>query len=154
MKHALLSLVLTLWTPTCRQQQLMFPLSCTRCNDVHTHPPTHTHTHTHTTAIRLSAPTTPDCSGRKRDETYLHLVMEFMPETIRSVALQAHGPPGSLPYPPAPPRKASFCVRTVPQAATAVSDRPRTGLPVPGAPRVPSSCRSRRDVNFPLVRRR
>ena len=27
-------------------------------------------------------------SGRKRDETYLHLVMDFLPETIRSVALQ------------------------------------------------------------------
>jgi len=28
--------------------------------------------------------------GRKRDETYLHLVMDFLPETIRSVALQYH----------------------------------------------------------------
>ena len=27
-------------------------------------------------------------SGRKRDETYLHLVMDFLPDTIRSVALQ------------------------------------------------------------------
>ena len=26
-------------------------------------------------------------SGRKRDETYLHLVMDFLPDTIRSVAL-------------------------------------------------------------------
>ena len=26
--------------------------------------------------------------GRKRDETYLHLVMDFLPDTIRSVALQ------------------------------------------------------------------
>lgn len=28
--------------------------------------------------------------GRKKDETYLHLVMEYCPETIRSVALQYH----------------------------------------------------------------
>merc|ERR1719183_1357689 len=28
--------------------------------------------------------------GRKRDETYLHLVMDFLPETIRSVAMQYH----------------------------------------------------------------
>ena len=28
--------------------------------------------------------------GRKKDETYLHLVMDFLPETIRSVALQHH----------------------------------------------------------------
>ena len=28
------------------------------------------------------------CRGRKRDETYLHLVMDFLPDTIRSVALQ------------------------------------------------------------------
>mmetsp|Transcript_11302 Transcript_11302/g.25322 ORF Transcript_11302/g.25322 Transcript_11302/m.25322 type:complete len:592 (+) Transcript_11302:82-1857(+) len=27
-------------------------------------------------------------SGRKKDETYLHLVMDFLPETIRSVALR------------------------------------------------------------------
>jgi len=28
--------------------------------------------------------------GRKRDETYLHLVMDFMPETVRSVSMQYH----------------------------------------------------------------
>jgi len=28
--------------------------------------------------------------GRKRDETYLHLVMDYLPETIRSVAMQYH----------------------------------------------------------------
>ena len=28
--------------------------------------------------------------GRKKDEIYLHLVMDFLPETIRSVALQHH----------------------------------------------------------------
>ena len=26
--------------------------------------------------------------GRKRDETYLHLVMDFLPETIRSTSMQ------------------------------------------------------------------
>jgi len=29
-------------------------------------------------------------AGRKKDETYLHLVMDFLPETIRSVALKYH----------------------------------------------------------------
>ena len=28
--------------------------------------------------------------GRKKDETYLHLVMDYLPETLRSVALQHH----------------------------------------------------------------
>ena len=50
------------------------------------------------TTIPLLCPAPPaDCcvpyvraarSGRKRDETYLHLVMDFLPDTIRSVALQ------------------------------------------------------------------
>lgn len=29
-------------------------------------------------------------SGRKKDETYLHLVMDYLPETLRSVVLQHH----------------------------------------------------------------
>ena len=33
--------------------------------------------------------------GRKRDETYLHLVMDFLPETIRSAALQCVDGPAS-----------------------------------------------------------
>ena len=28
--------------------------------------------------------------GRKKDETYLHLVMDYLPDTLRSVALQHH----------------------------------------------------------------
>ena len=28
--------------------------------------------------------------GRKKDETYLHLVMDYLPETLRSVAMQHH----------------------------------------------------------------
>ena len=29
-------------------------------------------------------------AGRKKDEVYLHLVMDYLPETIRSVALKHH----------------------------------------------------------------
>lgn len=36
-------------------------------------------------------------AGKKRDETYLHLVMDFLPETIRSASLAQHKARSRLP---------------------------------------------------------